>query len=141
MIEFFASDSTSTRQNVADVFAKIADECRSTTTGISDQYCTDALNNCDDDMGILAYTVPSRNVMVSCGLFFNELPALEDRCHRQDQATTTLHEVTHLRAVAGTLDLAYGYDLLVELSASEALENADTYAVFSNGTSGYPGGV
>lgn len=134
MIEFFDSDSTSVRQKVAGVFGKIADECGSTTAGVSDQYCTDVLNNCDDDLGILAYTVPARNVMVSCGLYFNELPGLEARCHKQDQATTTLHEVTHLRTIAGTVDLAYGYDLLTQLSTAEALDNADSYTVFSNGT-------
>ncbi|CAN8099697.1 unnamed protein product [Discula destructiva] len=132
LVEYFNSESSSVRQQVAGVFENIAQECGSTTDGVAEQYCSDVLSSCDDQSGILAYTVPSMNIMVSCGIYFDELPGLETRCHRQDQATTTLHETTHLRAIAGTQDLAYGYSLAVRLSTSEALDNADTYALFAN---------
>lgn len=137
LVEYFNSQSKSVRQTVADVFQAIAKECGSDTSGIAEQYCTDVLQYCDEQLGagVLAYTVPSMDVMVSCGIYFDELPALETRCHGQDQATTTLHEITHLRAIAGTNDFAYGYDLATQLSTKQALNNADTYTLFANGTS------
>lgn len=132
LVEYFSSQSSSVRRNVAGVFNKIATECGRDTSGVAEQYCTDVLQYCEQ--GVLAYTVPSMNVMVSCDIYFNQLPALETRCHRQDQATTTLHEVTHLNAIAGTNDFAYGYDLATQLSTNQALNNADTYTLFANGT-------
>ncbi|KAJ4394663.1 hypothetical protein N0V93_003882 [Gnomoniopsis smithogilvyi] len=133
LMEYFSSQSTSTRQTVAGVFNKIAAECDSTTSGVAEQYCSDVLQYCSDS--ILAYAVPSMDVMVSCGIYFEQLPGLETRCHRQDQATTTLHEVTHLRQVAGTNDFAYGYELATQLSTNQALKNADSYTLFANGKS------
>lgn len=133
LVEYFGSQSTSVRQQVAQVFNKIAAECDSTTSGVAEQYCSDVLSYCED--GVLAYAVPSMDVMVSCDMYFGQLPALETRCHRQDQATTTLHEVTHLRQVAGTNDYAYGYTLATQLSSQQALNNADSYTLFANGKS------
>jgi len=43
----------------------------------------------------LAYTIPSTNEIVNCPLYYSALPALTSTCHAQDQATTTLHEMTH----------------------------------------------
>ena len=56
-------------------------------------------------------------------------------CHAQDQATTTLHEFTHAPGVyqPGTEDLGYGYDAASQLSAQDALNNADSYALYANG--------
>lgn len=133
LIEYFGSRSSQVRKTVAGVFQRIADECDSTQAGVAEQYCSDALDYCGDDDGVLAYAVPSMNVMVSCNIYYSALPALTTQCHRQDQATTTLHEVTHLRSVAGTTDLAYGYSLAVQLSTSQALNNADTYTLYANG--------
>jgi hypothetical protein len=62
-----------------------------------------------------------------------DLPALTKSCHAQDQATTTLHEVTHLSQIKGTQDLGYGYSAAIRLSATQALNNADSYALFANG--------
>lgn len=142
MVEYFDSATAATRTRVAKTFGRIATECgaasgnSSAKGSISTQFCTDVLANCNDQQGILAYTVPSRSIMVSCGIYFNQLPALETtRCHGQDQATTTLHEVTHLRAIEGTNDFAYGYRLATKLDTKTAVENADTYALFANGAS------
>lgn len=133
MTEYFKSSSSSTRSTVADVFTAIASECGSTTSGISDQYCTDVMDYCEPVDSVLAYTLPSQDVMVSCPLYFNELPALATGCHRQDQASTTLHEATHLRQIRGTNDYGYGYSAIQQLSTSQALDNADTYTLFANG--------
>lgn len=129
--EYFKSSTTATRSTVASVFAKVASECGSTTSGASDTYCTDVYGACASN--VLAYTLPSQSYIVNCPLYFSALPALTTSCHAQDQATTTLHETTHLSEIAGTDDLGYGYTAATALSASRALQNADTYALFANG--------
>lgn len=133
LTEYFKSSTSATRSTVAGVFNKVATECGSTTGGSSTQYCTDVLDSCES--GVLAYTLPSQSLMVSCPLYFNELSALTTRCHGQDQASTTLHEATHLRQIKGTQDYGYGYSSVQALSSAQNLNNADTYTLFANGTS------
>lgn len=130
--EYFKSSTQQTRSTVASVFRSVATECGSTTSGVSDQYCTDVLSSCGSN--VLAYTVPSQSLMVSCPLYFSGLTALTTGCHNQDQATTTLHETTHLTQIRGTQDYGYGYQAIQQLSSSQNLNNADTYALFANGT-------
>ncbi|KAM3508788.1 hypothetical protein MY11210_006574 [Beauveria gryllotalpidicola] len=81
---------------------------------------------------VLAYTQPSRSLQVYCDLYWDDLLAITGGCHRQDQATTTLHETTHLREVAGTADNGYGYDNIRKLTTAQSLNNADSYAMFAN---------
>lgn len=133
LTEYFKSSTSSTRSTVAGVFQKIASECGSTSGGVSTQYCTDVLDSCES--GVLAYTAPTQSLMVSCPLYFNQLDALTSTCHMQDQASTTLHEVTHLRQVKGTQDYGYGYSSVQQLSSTQNLNNADTYTLFANGKS------
>ncbi|KAI0121180.1 deuterolysin metalloprotease [Xylariales sp. AK1849] len=128
VVEYFKSSSASS--TLVTVFNKVASECGSTSSGVSKQYCTDVYSSCSSN--VLAYTLPSGSYMVSCPLYFNDLPALTKTCHAQDQATTTLHEVTHLTQIKGTQDLGYGYSAATKLSASQALNNADSYALFAN---------
>ncbi|KAK6074053.1 Neutral protease 2-like protein [Seiridium cupressi] len=128
VLEYFKSASASS--TLVTVFNRVASECGSTTSGVSKQYCTDVYSSCSS--GVLAYTLPSASYMVSCPLYFSALPALTKTCHAQDQATTTLHEVTHLTQIKGTDDLGYGYSAATKLSASQALNNADSYALFAN---------
>lgn len=132
MTEYFKSSTSSTRSTVTAVFNAIASECGSTTSGVSTQYCTDVLDSCGSN--VLAYTLPSQSLMVSCPLYFNQLSALATRCHQQDQASTTLHETTHLRQIKGTQDYGYGYSSVQSLSSAQNLNNADTYTLFANGT-------
>ncbi|KAI1850876.1 hypothetical protein JX265_004930 [Neoarthrinium moseri] len=125
--EYFKSTSASS--TLVTVFNRVASEC-GTSGGVSKQYCTDVYGACSSN--VLAYTLPSGSYMVSCPLYFSALPALTKSCHAQDQATTTLHEVTHLSQIKGTQDLGYGYSAATRLSASQALNNADSYALFAN---------
>lgn len=128
--EYFKSSSSSTRSTVAAVFGRVASECGSTSGGSSRYYCSDVLGACRS--GVLAYTQPSTSIMVNCPLYYSNLPALSRTCHAQDQATTTLHEVTHLSQVAGTDDFGvYGYAAVQRLSASQNLRHADTYTLFA----------
>ncbi|KAH8747167.1 Deuterolysin metalloprotease family-domain-containing protein [Diaporthe sp. PMI_573] len=130
LTEYFKSSTTATRNTVADVFNKAATECGSTTSGVSTQYCTDTLGYCSSN--VLAYTIPSRSIMVSCPLYFSALTALSTQCHAQDQATTTLHESTHLTQIKGTADNGYGYSAVQGLTSAQSLNNADSYALFAN---------
>jgi deuterolysin len=131
MEEYFKSSSTSTRNEVAQVYSKMGKECGSTSTGVSKQFCDDVSRDCSD--GVLAYTMPSRSQIVNCPLYFT-LPPLTKQCHRQDQATTTMHETTHLNQIKGTSDQhgAYGYKAVRRLNGTQNLEHADTYAMFAN---------
>jgi deuterolysin len=133
MTEYFKSTTSSVVSQVQTVFNRVASECGSTTSGVARYYCTDVYGACSSN--VLAYTLPSQSYMVNCNLYFTALPALTRSCHAQDQATTTLHEVTHLTQIKGTQDLGYGYTNARALSTSQALNNADTYALFANGKS------
>lgn len=129
--EYFKSTTSSTISTLQSVFNKVATECGSSTSGVSKTYCTDVYGNgCASN--VLAYTLPSGSYIVNCPLYFSALPALTKSCHAQDQATTTLHEVTHLSQIKGTDDLGYGYAAATRLSTSSALNNADSYALFAN---------
>lgn len=129
--EYFKSTTSSTRSTVQTVFNRVATECGTTSGGYADYYCTDVYGACGSN--VLAYTLPSQSFMVNCPLYFSALSALSSSCHAQDQATTTLHEVTHLTQIRGTQDYGYGYSAVQSLSSSQNLNNADTYALFANG--------
>lgn len=129
--EYFKSTSSSTISTLQTVFSRVASECGSSTSGVSKTYCTDVYGACSSN--VLAYTLPSGSYIVNCPLYFSALPALTKSCHAQDQATTTLHETTHLTQIKGTDDLGYGYAAATRLSTSQALNNADSYALFANG--------
>lgn len=131
--EYFKSTSSSTRSTVAAVFGRVASECGSSTSGVADYYCTDVYGACSS--GVLAYTLPSQSYMVNCPLYFSALSALSRTCHDQDQATTTLHESTHLSQIKGTTDQngAYGYAAVRALTAAQNLNHADTYTLYAQG--------
>ena len=128
--EYFKTTSSSTRSAVASVYQRIAGECDSSTSGVSREYCTDVYGACSSN--VLAYTLPSQSYMVNCPIYFSALPGLTRTCHAQDQATTTLHETTHLTQIQGTQDLGYGYAAVTRLSAAQATQNADTFALYAN---------
>ncbi|KAK8094810.1 deuterolysin metalloprotease protein [Apiospora hydei] len=130
MTEYFKSSSSSTVSTVANVFTKVASECGSTSGGSSRLYCSDVYGACSS--GVLAYTLPSSSYMAYCNLFFSALSGVSRTCHDQDQASTVLHEATHLTQIKGTSDYnGYGYSYVRSLSASQNLNHADTYALFA----------
>ena len=116
----------------------VAAEASSTTSGATVYHCTDTYGYCEPS--VLAYTIPSRNVVVNCAIYYSYLPEITNRCHRQDRATTSLHEFTHAPAVynPGTEDLGYGYTAAMGLTTEQAVMNADTYALYANGKSESP---
>ncbi|KAL4999440.1 neutral protease 2 [Aspergillus recurvatus] len=129
---FFKSDSASTRNTVAARLRAVASEASSTSSGSTTYYCSDAYGYCSSN--VLAYTLPAYNIIANCDIYYSYLPALTSSCYAQDQATTTLHEFTHAPGVysPGTEDFGYGYNAATALSTSQALNNADSYALFAN---------
>ncbi|KAF7591588.1 hypothetical protein BBP40_001336 [Aspergillus hancockii] len=130
--EYFKTTSNETRITVAARLSAVANEANSTSSGHTSYYCIDLFGYCGSN--VLAYTLPSLNIIANCDIYYTELSALASTCHAQDQATTSLHEFTHAPGVysPGTEDYAYGYQAATALNASEALLNADTYALFAN---------
>lgn len=120
-------------QTVQSRFQSVAQESSSTSGGGTTYHCTDLMNGCEQ--GVLAYTLPSQNEVFNCPIYYSDLPPLSNECHAQDQATTTLHELTHNPAVQEPFceDNGYGYERATALSAEKAVQNADSYALFANG--------
>lgn len=133
--EYFKTTSTATRQVVAARLQAVAKEASSTTSGSTTHYCTDVYGYCDPN--VLAYTLPAYNIIANCDIYYSYLPALTSTCHSQDQATTTLHELTHAPGVysPGTVDNGYGYSNAVALTSAKAVLNADSYALYANAIS------
>lgn len=148
--EYFRTTTTARRSTVAEVFRSLAEESTSTTAGDISYSCTDYAGICsqgnismwplfssrdlvlvcvrehelvaDNDGFLVAYAQPATGRMANCPLFY-QLPALSTGCDEQSQASTILHEFTHV--LAGTDDYAYGYARSTALSASQAINNAD----------------
>jgi deuterolysin len=72
--EYFKTTSSSTRGTVAARLNAVANECSSTTSGKTTYYCEDVYNGCESN--VLAYTLPSENLVVSCPIYFDDLPVL-----------------------------------------------------------------
>ncbi|KAM5466032.1 putative deuterolysin [Microsporum audouinii] len=130
--EYFKSTSRRTINTIVSRLQSVASESTYVNSGSTTYYCTDVMNGCQP--GVLAYTLPDQNIITNCPIYYSDLPALAQSCHEQDQATTTLHEMTHNSAVVSPYcdDLGYGYEDATALSAGQAIQNADTYALFAN---------
>lgn len=140
---YFKDSSTTTRDKVADLFRKIATECGSTPGGKSESSCSDPQGSCGGNL--IAYTVWSETYsgdgtttsrdekIYYCPLYFSMPASTPEQCHQQCRGSNTLHEMTH--AIGSTKDVAYGYQAVMGLSSSQALDNADTYALYANGES------
>ncbi|KAF8462372.1 neutral protease 2-like protein [Kalaharituber pfeilii] len=129
--EFFRTTSSSTRSTVAARLRAIASAASSTNSGNIRYYCNDPAGACRSN--VIAYTLPSSNIVANCDIFYNSLTTVARTCYRQDRATTVIHELTHAPGVYSPhcRDYAYGYAQCTALSASQAVLNADNYALFS----------
>ncbi|POS77090.1 deuterolysin metalloprotease [Diaporthe helianthi] len=125
--EYFRTTSTTTRSNVAARFRSFAAEASSTTSGSSTYSCVDFLGVCTSNT--IAYAQPATGRMASCPIFW-QLRAVSTGCNQQSQASTVLHEFTHI--LAGTVDYAYGYAASTALTAARAYANADNYALYAD---------
>ncbi|KAI8962996.1 Deuterolysin metalloprotease family-domain-containing protein [Daldinia sp. FL1419] len=133
-VEYFQTNSSETRQTVAGRLKAAAKECSSTDSGPSRYFCYDYYNLCETEGPLNAYTKWDFSYVVMCPLFYDALPPLPQGCHHQDQATTTIHEMTHCEDVykPHTDDFVYGYNESVALPAERALLNADNYSLYAN---------
>ncbi|KYK56106.1 hypothetical protein DCS_08072 [Drechmeria coniospora] len=126
--EYFMDSSESTRETVAGVYERVHEQCSSLNSG-APASCADLFDHCEVS-GALAYTHTGKT-MIYCDKFFT-MPPVPRKCRKKSQATTFLHETTHLQIVNRNRDLAYGYNNLRELTHEEAIKNADTYALFAS---------
>ncbi|KAL6708539.1 hypothetical protein ACN47E_002520 [Coniothyrium glycines] len=133
----FKSTASSTKSTVFSRLNAVARHCGGSSATTSTN-CNDAYNGYSSN--VLAYTVPSASYTTYCPIFFSALPALTSTCYAQDQVTTVLHEETHAFSIysPGKDDLGYGYAAASQLLTSQALNNADSFALYANGKSFKP---
>lgn len=138
-VEYFKTNSSETRKTVEDRLRAVAKECSTTDSGVSTYRCDDYYNLCDVDGPVNAYTLWDQDSIVMCPLFYDTLPPLPPGCHKQCQATTTIHETSHCDSVYSphTNDWTYGYNDSTALDPAKALANADNYSLYANGESTY----
>lgn len=128
---YFKSTTAATKNEVSARLTAVARDCASSTATTTTN-CDDQYQGCSSN--VLAYTVPTTGYITYCPIFFSDLPGITKSCHAQDQATTVLHEETHANSVysPGTDDLGYGFSAASRLTTAQALNNADSYALFAN---------
>ncbi|KAF4991536.1 hypothetical protein FDECE_14010 [Fusarium decemcellulare] len=135
-VEYFKSNETSAREHVTGRLLAVAKECSTQDSGDTRIFCKDDVGYCESDGPLIAYTTWVNGYIVMCPLFYSTQPGLPEKCHKQDHATTTIHEMTHARAVyeqeVSTQDYAYGYENSTALDPLSCLYNADTYSLYAN---------
>ncbi|RKL50600.1 hypothetical protein BFJ72_g53 [Fusarium proliferatum] len=136
-VEYFKSNETTAREHVTGRLLAIAEECSTSDSGNTRVFCRDEIGYCQSDGPLIAYTTWVNGYVTMCPLFYDTLPPLPQKCHKQDHATTTIHEMTHARAVyeqeVSTQDYAYGYENSTALDPLSCLYNADSYSLYANG--------
>lgn len=130
---FFKTNNAQSRNRVAGVLDKIATEATSWNQGVVSYYCTPDGINCVDNhsftMTAYGETDGTYGRIRTCPAYFTKFPAWSNTCDVLDQATSSLHEMSHTKGIFGPE--TYGYDAVHGLSSSSALENAESYAFFS----------
>lgn len=130
--EYFRTADGTVRQAASDRFNAIAAECRARDGGRITVHCADVENFCGPN--VAAYATAWKDLTVMCPPWWGVL-ADTQWCHWNDQADIFVHELSHLNlpgALPGTRDVTYGYQNIVNLNTNDALNNADTYALYSN---------
>ncbi|KAH7258839.1 Deuterolysin metalloprotease family-domain-containing protein [Fusarium redolens] len=135
-VEYFKSNETKAREHVTGRLLAVAEECSTSDSGNTRVFCRDEIGYCETDGPLIAYTTWVNGYVTMCPLFYDTLPPLPQKCHKQDHATTTIHEMTHARAVyeqeVSTQDYAYGYENSTALDPLSCLYNADSYSLYAN---------
>ncbi|KAH8689145.1 hypothetical protein BGW36DRAFT_421045 [Talaromyces proteolyticus] len=109
--------------NTETIYGSIANIQTSGVTISCDQ------SQCPED--VYAYASPSTKTIVPCSYYWDS-PELASNCagDDSDRAGTMLHEMSH---IFGTYDYAYGRDACLQLNATSAANNADTYEMYADG--------
>lgn len=145
--QYFRSKSSGTK--AAEVLGKVADYLGSSTADAK-MYCSDVGNFCANaaayaqasHIELLFLNDASTNKLsqpgvdgyiVLCENSF-EVPVSGAGCRGMDLAFLMIHEATHLSEIGATDDVCYGYEGCVDtISASQSLNNADTFAMYASG--------
>lgn len=95
-------------------------------------FCTDQRRLCRSDY--ISYTLGVD--ITNCDLYW-QFPLVNRNCHGVGQATTTIHEMTHVEGLynPATDDFPghYGWPGLTDLSPQQAIMNGDNYGYYANG--------
>lgn len=128
---YFRTTNPDVRQNVAKRFYAVADECAARSNKAK-TFCTDPRQFCRTDY--IAYTLGSE--ITNCDLYWS-FPLINTQCHGIGQATTTIHEMTHVDGLfdPSTDDVPghYGWPALTQLPPEQAVLNGDNYGFYANG--------
>lgn len=102
-------------------------------------FCTDQRRLCRSDY--ISYTLGTD--ITNCDLYW-QFPLVNRSCHGVGQATTTIHEMTHVDGLynPSTDDFPghYGWPALMDLSPQQAIMNGDNYGFYANGMISIPVG-
>ncbi|KAB8075238.1 hypothetical protein BDV29DRAFT_110163 [Aspergillus leporis] len=129
---FFKTNDQSSKNRVAGVLEKIAQEALAGNRGVVTYYCTPEGIQCQESEAFTttAYgeTDGTYGRIRTCPAYYS-FPKWSTTCDVLDQATSSLHEMAHTKGIFGPE--TYGYDAVHQLYPSAALENAESYAFFS----------
>ncbi|KAM3481251.1 hypothetical protein MY8738_004603 [Beauveria namnaoensis] len=127
MEAYFMDSSQDTRNSVADVFAKVAAMCNFENSRV---YYTCNHPVCGKAFGaVLLHSDPGHVAFCKRGYY---QPMLPDLGEISSVTHTIIHEMTHIDFVKATKDIGYGLSHATYLSKDESLQNADSYALFSD---------
>ncbi|PHH81323.1 hypothetical protein CDD82_1024 [Ophiocordyceps australis] len=130
---FFKNDDEGTRNKVAALMTKIAQECGATNQGNAVVRCSDSQGQCassvnSQGLGALAFGTKafSDPRILLCQSFF-ELN--ENTCGRLTPGHVVLHEMSH--GLGSTDDVGYGIQAALQLDAGRSLQNADSFGFYA----------
>ncbi|KAE9985677.1 hypothetical protein EG328_007091 [Venturia inaequalis] len=129
-VRYFRTADPNMRRTVSERFRAVADECAARSNKGS-TFCTDQRKLCRSDY--ISYTLGVD--ITNCDMYW-QLPLVNKNCHGIGQATTTIHEMTHVDGLykTATDDFPghYGWPALTDLTPQQAIMNGDNYGLFAN---------
>ncbi|RBR25645.1 uncharacterized protein FIESC28_01608 [Fusarium coffeatum] len=135
-VEYFKANDTESRNHVSGRLLAVAEECADSKSENTRVFCKDDAGYCESAGPLIAYTTWVNGYIVMCPLFYTWQGPLPTQCHKQDHASTMIHEMTHARTVyeqeVSTQDYAYGYENSTALDPLSCLYNADSYGLYAS---------
>ncbi|OAA57273.1 metalloendopeptidase [Cordyceps fumosorosea ARSEF 2679] len=127
MEAYFKDSSQETRNSVADTFSKVAEMCDFKNPRI---YITCNHEWCNHAMAAMMPRSDPGHMLFCRRAYFQ--PTLPDLNEISSVTHTIVHEMTHLAFVKATKDIKYGLYDSTKLDKDSSLNNADSYALFSD---------
>jgi len=129
-VRYFRTADPRVRSTVSQRFHAVANECAARSNKAR-TFCTDPRQFCRSDY--IAYTLGTD--ITNCDLYWS-FPLVNTACHGVGQATTTIHEMTHIDGLfdPSTDDFPghYGWPALSTLPPEQAIMNGDNYGFYAN---------